>query len=94
MIIVNLQQLGPVAPFFVNRANLAIVKETADEILADTPESVMDEILDEWETGLTWRACSAEPVGEDWYLRALLLVCCRGLRGESAPQFYFLGEDN
>lgn len=94
MIVVNLQHIGPVAPFFANRTNLLIVKETAEEILADTPESVMDDILDEWETGLTWRACSAEPVGDDWYLRALLLVCCRGLRGESAPQFYFLGEDN
>jgi len=92
MVVVNLQQLGPVAPFFVNRANLAIVKETADEILADTPEDVMDEILDEWETGLTWRATEAEPVTDDWYLRALLLVCCRGLRGEIAPQFYWFGD--
>jgi len=91
MIVVNLQHIAPVAPMQVTVATLEEVRVTAEEILADTPESVMDEILDEWAISLAWRATGPAPVDSDWYLRALLLTCCRGLRGESAPKFYFLG---
>lgn len=91
MVVVNLQQIGPVPHRFVTAGELAVILESAEEILADTPRSDLDEILAEWETGLTWRSLAAQPVDEAWYLRALLVTCLRGLRGERAPDFYYLG---
>lgn len=94
MVVVNLQHVGPVPHRFVCQEELGIIKESAEEIIRDTPESDLDEILAEWETGLTWRALEATPVDDAWYSRALLLTCLRGLRGEIAPQFYYFSKDN
>lgn len=94
MVVVNLQQIGPVPHRFVCAQELAIILESAEEIMRDTPESDLDAILCEWETGLTWRALEAQPVDDAWYSRALLLTCLRGLRGEIAPQFYWFAADN
>lgn len=94
MVVVNLQQIGPVPHRFVTRDELQVIHEAAAEIIADTPESELDEILCDWETGLTWRALERTPVDEAWYHRALLLTCLRGLRGEIAPQFYYFGRDD
>jgi hypothetical protein len=94
MVVVNLTQIGPVPHRFVTQEELGIVYESAQEIIRDTPESELDAILAEWETGLTWRALEAQPVDDAWYSRALLLTCLRGLRGEIAPQFYYFSRDN
>ena len=94
MVVVNLQQIGPVPHRFVSREELGIIKEAAEEIIADTPCDELNEILCEWETGLTWRALEAQPVDDAWYSRALLLTCLRGLRGEIAPQFYYFSRDD
>jgi hypothetical protein len=88
MIVVNLQQIGPVPHKFCEPAELAVVLATAEEILADTEPDILAEILAEWETALTWASLEPAPVSEEWYYRALLLTCCRGLRGEMTPQFY------
>jgi hypothetical protein len=88
MIVVNLQQLGPVPHRFCSAEELACVLETAEEILSGTATDTMTEILTEWETALTWDSISAEPVTEEWYYRALLVTCIRGLRGEMRPNFY------
>jgi hypothetical protein len=93
MVIVNLNQIGPVPHRFVGLAELEATRQAAEEIIADTPESELDTILDEWETGLTWRSLDAAPVDEAWYHRALLLTCLRGLRGEISPSFYWLNQD-
>lgn len=92
MVVVNLQQIGPVPHRFVCAAELGIVLSSAEEIIADTPETELDDILAEWETGLTWRSLEATPVDDAWYSRALLLTCLRGLRGEIAPQFYYFSD--
>jgi hypothetical protein len=94
MVVVNLNQIGPVPHRFVSREELAVIHESATEIIRDTPESELDEILAEWETGLTWRALEVNPVDSAWYSRALLLTCLRGLRGEIAPQFYYFSKDD
>ena len=94
MVVVNLQQIGPVPHRFVTGAELTTVLEAAEEIIDDTPWDELTPILAEWETGLTWRALEAQPVDEAWYTRALLLTCLRGLRGEMAPDFYYLGADS
>ena len=90
MICVNLNQIGPVPHRFCSREELAVVLSTAEEIIADTDRDVLAEILEEWEIGLTWTSLEAEAVGEEWYYRALLLTCIRGLRGEMRPHFYCL----
>jgi hypothetical protein len=85
--------MGPVPHRSVTRAELEATLEAAEEIMADTPEDHLDEILDSWETGLAWRSLEQTPVDDAWYLRALLLTCLRGLRGETAPSFYWLSPD-
>ena len=92
MIVVNLQQLGPVPPKFCSPEELACVRETAEEIMATTPADVLAEILVEWETGLTWDSLTDHPVTEEWYYRALLVTCIRGLRGEMRPVFYTIAK--
>jgi hypothetical protein len=95
MIIVNLQHCGLVPHKFCSKAELAVVLGVAEEILADESEpDVMDQILAEWECALLWDSIARKTVTDEWYYRALLLTCVQGLRGEIAPQFYFLGEDS
>jgi hypothetical protein len=88
MIVVNLQQIGPVPHKFCHAEELAVVLATAEEIMRDTDLDSMTEILVEWETALTWDSLKDGGVSEEWYYRALLLTCIRGLRGEMRPNFY------
>lgn len=94
MVIVNLTELGPVAPRWVNRAELATTLEAAEEIMADVPAAELAAILTEWELGLTWRSLEATPVDDAWYHRALLVTCLRGLRGEIQPSFYWITDND
>ena len=88
MIVVNLQQIGFVPHRFCNTEELAVVLQIAEDIMATTDQDQLDQILMEWETALIWRSLETAPVDDEWYYRALLLTCCRGLRGEMAPDFY------
>ena len=88
MICVNLNQIGPVPHRFCTAEELAVVLSTAEEIIADTDHDVLAEILEEWEIGLTWASLDSQPVDDEWYYRALLLTCIRGLRGQMRPVFY------
>lgn len=75
-------------PRFCEPAELAVILEVAEDIMSTTDSDTLAEILTEWETALCWRSLESEPVGDEWYYRALLLTCCRGLRGEMRPVFY------
>jgi hypothetical protein len=88
MIVVNLQQIGFVPHRFCCAEELSVVHSIAQEIMAQTEPDILDEILTEWETALIWRSMETRPVDDEWYYRALLLTCCRGLRGEMSPDFY------
>ena len=88
MIVVNLQQLGPVPHRFCSVAELAVILAVAEEIMATTDTDTLTEILVEWETALTWDSITEGPITEEWYYRALLVTCIRGLRGEMRPNFY------
>jgi hypothetical protein len=88
MIVVNLQQIGLVPHRFCCPEELAVIYAIAQEIMADTEPDILNEILVEWETALIWRSLESAPVDDEWYYRALLLTCCRGLRGDTAPDFY------
>ena len=94
MIVVNLQQLGPVPHRFCSVAELGCVLTTAEEIMVATETDTMTEILTEWETALTWDSITEGPVTEEWYYRALLVTCIRGLRGEMRPNFYTIPPRN
>jgi hypothetical protein len=88
MIVVNLQQLGLVPHKTCSPEELAVVYEIAREIMGSTETDVLAEILVEWETALIWRSLESQPVDEQWYYRALLLTCIRGLQGDIRPDFY------
>lgn len=88
MIVVNLQQIGPVPHKFCHPEELAVIYQVAEEIIATTDEESLVEILIEWETALAWASLDQDPVSEEWYYRALLVLCIRGLRGEMRPNFY------
>jgi len=92
MIVVNLQQIGPCMPRFCEPAELAVVLAVAEEIMSDTEYDVLTQILNEWEAALCWASMDAEPVTEEWYYRALLVTCIRGLRGEMRPVFYTIAK--
>lgn len=87
---IDFAQIGPVPPYLSSHADLREVLTAAEQIMATTTESDLDEILDQWEMGLTWRSLEAEPVDSAWYVRALLVTCLRGLRGETAPKYRVL----
>jgi hypothetical protein len=88
MIVVNLQQLGLVPHKTCSPEELAVVYEIAKEIMASTETDLLADILTEWETALIWRSLESQPVDEQWYYRALLLTCIRGLQGDIRPDFY------
>jgi len=88
MIVVNLQQLGLVPDKTCSPEELAVVYEIAKEIMGSTETDVLADILNEWETALIWRSLESAPVDEQWYYRALLLTCIRGLQGDIRPDFY------
>lgn len=88
MYMINLCDLGPVAPFLATPADLHDILAAAEEIYSTTTHAELTAILNRWETGLTWRSLDTQPVDDAWYCRALLVVCLRGLRGESAPKVW------
>ena len=84
MVIVNLRHIADIPDRVCSREELRVVLDTAEEILATTPTEVVEEIMSEWETALIW---AQDAPGEEWYWRALLLTCCRGLLGLHRPKF-------
>ena len=75
-------------PRYCEPAELAVIYTVAQDIMASCEPDVLTDILQEWETALCWRSLEQEPVDDEWYYRALLLTCIRGLRGEIRPVFY------
>jgi hypothetical protein len=53
MVVVNLQQIGPVPHRMVATEDLATILAAAEEIITDTAEAELTQILADWETGLT-----------------------------------------
>jgi hypothetical protein len=81
-----LQHLGPVAPREYTARELRDILHSCETLLASgAPEDALDDWLDKQETALTWRALDVELVDAEWYARAMLIECLRGLRGERAP---------
>jgi len=84
MVIVNLKHIADIPDRICTREELRVVLDTAEEILDSTPDDVLVEIMMDWETALVY---GSDVRGEEWYWRALLLTCCRGLLGIHRPKF-------
>lgn len=48
-------------------------------------EESLTQLLIDWEAALSYSAHNPSIITEDWYIRALICVCLRGLRGEECP---------
>jgi hypothetical protein len=88
MHVVNLTEIGPVAPRFCTPEELTAVYSVAQEIMADVEPDILAQILGEWSTALTWSSLEPGAPSEEWYYRALLLTCIQGLLGQIQPKFY------
>ena len=72
MIVINLQQIGFVPHRFCEPAELTVVLQIAEEIMADTEPDQLDQILTEWETALIWRSLEATR----WMMNGIIVPCC------------------
>ena len=94
MVLIDLSHVAPVAAHMATQAELTAVIQAAEALCAQYTEAELDQLLDQWETTLMWAGLGAEPHTAAWCQRALLLTCLRGIRGEIAPQWWWLGPDD
>ena len=87
MIIVDFTEFGPVAPKAIDRHDLLEILASSQKLLDDFDEEHIGEFLCDTQAALMWAAISENMVDEEWYDRASIVLCMRGLRGEIAPKF-------
>lgn len=51
----------------------------------DFSEDDLTQLLTDWEAALSYIATGSIEISDDWYIRALICICLRGLRGEECP---------
>ena len=85
MILVNLNHLAPVPPYSVTIEDLRQVLTNCWAMYEEFEEDSLTQLLVDWEAALSYTALSPTSIEEDWYIRALICVCLRGLRGEECP---------
>jgi hypothetical protein len=87
MILMDFKEFGPVAARMIDKYELRKIYEGALAIMETYTETAVEEMLADWDMTLTWRSISEETVDDEWYSRALLSICLRGLRGERKPEW-------
>lgn len=90
MIIVNFSQIADVPPQSVNREILDVILQDSQNLIDSIDYTNLTHTLCEWEYDLFIE--SAQP-DQDWYTKALLCICMRGLRGESRPNILNISEE-
>ena len=75
---------GLAQPQLMHSQELAELYSGACAMLEEFEPEVIEEMLDTWEIGLHWTSVSTT-LDPDWYTRAALVMCLRGLRGERKP---------
>jgi len=85
LILVNLNHIAPVPPYQVSIEDLQQVLANCQAMFEDYLEEDLTQLLVDWEAALSYSALSGTMIAEDWYIRALICVCLRGLRGEECP---------
>lgn len=87
MIVVDFRDFGPVPPHAVELADLRGILATSEALLADYDWATVAELLADWTAALMWQAISEQAMTDEWYQRAVTVICLRGLRGELQPKF-------
>jgi len=88
VIIVNFSTLANVPPQNVHKDVLAAVLYGCNKLLDESTYDELSDSLRDWE----YELFSSEMVDDDWYTRALVCMCLRGLRGESRPNILNISE--
>jgi hypothetical protein len=92
VIIVNFSDIAPVPPATVYAEELREILRGCNEMLIDYTEDELTQCLNDWETALCYMTLAHEAQTPDWYTRALVCICLRGLRGEVMPKFSVINE--
>ena len=90
MIIVNFNQIADVPPQSVQGIVLSKVLENCTKLIESTDYDDLSTTLNKWEFDLFLE--SAQP-DQDWYTRAIVCICLRGLRGECLPNILNISEE-
>ena len=93
MFVVSFDQICAVPPARVSEPRLQEILSACENLIRCVPDQELADTIDRWQTALIWQ--SLEPRGLDgsWYDTALFVTCLRGLRGESAPDFWVETDD-
>jgi len=82
MIIVNFSEIANVPPQDVHPELLRVIYEDSKQLIATSDPDSLNETLIDLETDLVMTHTNPS---DDWYTRALVLICLRGLRGDLRP---------
>jgi hypothetical protein len=82
MIIVSFSEIADVPPQNVHKEVLSTILHDAEELIDIVDYDALTETLGEWEADLFMNSVNPD---DDWYTRALVCICLRGLRGECRP---------
>ena len=83
----DFKEFGPVQARMVDKYELRSIYKGACVILDTYSPEAVEQLLQDWDMALTWASLAEEAVDDDWYTRALLCVCLRGLRGDRKPEW-------
>ena len=83
LILVNLNHLAPVPPYSVTIEDLRQILFNCWDMYEEFEEEALTQLLSDWETALSY--VTIQSVTDEWYIRAVICVCLRGLRGEECP---------
>ena len=89
MIIVSFNDIADVPPQNVRPDVLSNMYQNCLRLVDEVPYDDLTTSLMEWELDLF---CNSNNVNEDWYTRALVCICLRGIRGDSRPNILNISE--
>ena len=91
MVLLDFREYGSAAPRIMDRYELDLIWSSAQEIHRDFSASAVEQLLADWEIGLTWTSIETQ-VDADWYTRAALVMALRGLRGDRKPTWIHIAD--
>ena len=94
MFIVSFDQICAVPPARVSEPRLQEILSACENLIRVVPEQELGHTIQAWSTALIWQSVLPQGLDGAWYDRALFVTCLRGLRGESAPDFWVETDDD
>ena len=89
MIIVSFNQIADVPPQDIPPFVMRSILHDAQVLIDTVDKEALAETLCEWECDLFMES---KDLTQDWYIRGLMCICLRGLRGESRPNVLNISE--